>query len=577
MIIQHRRGKTADWKKADILAEQPENIAVILKNGEFAIEELEDGSRHIRIGDGSSKFFDSPYIDARAEAVALEADIVIQRSIDGLSEEHENTKKSLNELAERVTAITSDYETAVNVDSKLSVINSNIATLREEFQDDSEAKNTTISELSAKQTSIESDLASHMALNIEQFSEIDQELLTLSENFKNRVNSLLATIDAQKIVADEAFAANTVAHEQISKAINDLKAALETADQALAASIAQLDAKDTAAIHGLQDALTPLKADVQQLTSDSAQHTDQLNNINTNINQLSEGLASLTTNLDTTVSGLSAEISAVESAQQASDKAITETVQQHVSDINKSLSELSVIDAALCSDLSALTSDIGEIKAEQEATETKIAELVLVDASLDAKIKAVESKITAPITVETENTELPGTNFISGIRKDGDKVIATQASLPVATTTIAGITSVGAEGGAASFKQAKENAEEITRIKSAISELETNTLPVNELVEWRDGLEVADTKIVGQFLTSVSQVDGKIVVTRAQPSATDIVYGDSTIDVELSKHATAFDSFTAKSVQINEVDNTLHIGNDVDNSVIFYCGNATDL
>jgi chromosome segregation ATPase len=577
MIIQHRRGKTADWKIADILAEQPENIAVILKNGEFAIEELEDGSRYVRIGDGSGKFFDSPYIDARAEAVALEADAAIQRSVDDLHEEHENTKKSLNALIGHVADIVENYETVTNVDNKLSVITMGITALQEDFQNDSAAKATAISELSAKQANIESDLVDHKAANTERFDKFNKELLTLSEDFKSGVDSLLETVNEQKTAAKEALVANENAHEQISKTLNDLKAALEAADLALADAIAQLDTKDTAAIHGIQTELTSLKADLQQLISDSALHTEQLDTVSSNISQVSEELDSLTTNLSTAITELSAEISAVESAQQASAKVITDTMQQHVSDINKTLLELSDADKSLSSDISALTTNISEVRAEQVEATIKIADLALADSNLEAKIDAVENKIPAPMNVESESSELTSTSFVSGVRKDGDNIVVTRADLPVATNTTAGITSIGTEGGAASFEQANENAEEIVKIKAAISELETDVSPISGLTAWRSSLEVTDTQVTGQFLTAVSQADGKITVSRAQPLATDIAYGDSTLDAELANRKTSFNNFAAKSVQINEADRTLHIGDDLENSIIFYCGNATDL
>lgn len=68
MIIQHRRGKTADWERADLLAQT--RPAVILRDGEFAIERRPDGSCYVKIGNGSSNFSELPYIDARAAAEA---------------------------------------------------------------------------------------------------------------------------------------------------------------------------------------------------------------------------------------------------------------------------------------------------------------------------------------------------------------------------------------------------------------------------------------------------------------------------------------------------------------------------
>ena len=101
MIILHRRGTTGEWYKADLLADQlPE---VLLKDGEFAIEELADGSRHVKIGDGHSKFCDLPYIDARAEALFFKELSIAKAAFDTkLSELTASHKKLITSTSQQL-------------------------------------------------------------------------------------------------------------------------------------------------------------------------------------------------------------------------------------------------------------------------------------------------------------------------------------------------------------------------------------------------------------------------------------------------------------------------------------------
>jgi hypothetical protein len=51
-IVQHRRGTTNEWSASK----------VIPKEGEIVIEELDNGTKKIKLGDGVTPFKDLPYI-----------------------------------------------------------------------------------------------------------------------------------------------------------------------------------------------------------------------------------------------------------------------------------------------------------------------------------------------------------------------------------------------------------------------------------------------------------------------------------------------------------------------------------
>ena len=63
MIVKHRRGTTQEWHEL--------NLHVIPEAGELIIEECADGTRKCKIGTGSKRFSELPYIDDKVRADLL--------------------------------------------------------------------------------------------------------------------------------------------------------------------------------------------------------------------------------------------------------------------------------------------------------------------------------------------------------------------------------------------------------------------------------------------------------------------------------------------------------------------------
>lgn len=101
MIVLHRRGQTTEWNRADAIAQQlllvdPNTVpTMVLKEGEFAIEERPDGTKAVKIGDGKTLFTDLPYIDSRAELVSTAA---LTKAEAALAESLLEQKQSLIKL-----------------------------------------------------------------------------------------------------------------------------------------------------------------------------------------------------------------------------------------------------------------------------------------------------------------------------------------------------------------------------------------------------------------------------------------------------------------------------------------------
>lgn len=80
---------------------------------------------------------------------------------------------------------------------------------------------------------------------------------------------------------------------------------------------------------------------------------------------------------------------------------------------------------------------------------------------------------------------------------------------------------------------------------------------VGALEKWSQELDVADTAATSQFVTAVSQLDGRISVSRAQPTTSDIKYAEgTTLSAFLADHLTQFDSLDTK-IDITDTDKTV--------------------
>ena len=144
MIIMHRRGTTAEWNMADQLTKDLQDV--LLKNGEFAIEECRDGSRRVKIGDGHTKFCALPYIDERAEAVVLEELTKLTDKVNGdlnkLTLEQEAAllakyQDLLCKLGETKTSLEQAFKAADDavIATTTKKIKNDIATLKTELTD----------------------------------------------------------------------------------------------------------------------------------------------------------------------------------------------------------------------------------------------------------------------------------------------------------------------------------------------------------------------------------------------------------------------------------------------------------
>ena len=285
MIIQHRRGATSDWKTADILADQlPE---VILKDGEFAIEELTDGSRRVRIGDGQTKFLELPYIDAPAEAIAKElvqrVKTDLQTQIAELSAAQKLLRAGLSATEEKIESSITEVATAYEV--------ADAAVLTEAKKESTELVNQLHKELQEELTGVSTSTAAAIEI-------LDETTTKKFSDLTTKTGQIQATLTELETTA-------SYASTQISDITDDLKS-LETALSESATSteerftsikqdLAKLDGDVTADIESLEDRITQdftnkttvIQSSLGELNNQVVEYANQILAVDQNLNTLS--------------------------------------------------------------------------------------------------------------------------------------------------------------------------------------------------------------------------------------------------------------------------------------------------
>ncbi len=216
---------------------------------------------------------------------------------------------------------------------------------------------------------------------------------------------------------------------------------------------------------------------------------------------------------------------------------------------------------------------------------------------IDTKINALD--VSAPSASGT------GTAFITSVSQTNGKISATKANLPTASPSTAGITKLGATGGAATYdsiygsdgkgginKQVETNTSDIANLKTAISggvhfigtvtvkptsssvkvngSTTATTAKAGDIVIWTtegteyiytgstweelgdvDRVGALETKInnmdydggsfgTSKFVAKVTETDGVIDVTYAQPVSADVLYvsgGTDTVKAKIDENA----------------------------------------
>lgn len=305
MIIQHRRGDTKDWRRADSLSVQlPE---VILKDGEFAIEELENGLRRVRVGDGHSKFFDLPFIDAGAEATAedLMAKVrdTLQKNIDRAVSDQKATinnikQQLLSRLSQEYNNLVSAYESA---DKEL--LETAIQAAHEVIEEATVAINAEVTRHAADITKINKKISETALALSEQGASTDNRLRVLTNNITTLSNTLSdrsAQLSAQLTAHEEEVSKSidSAIYEMSTSVLQELSDTKDTIETNVNAKLTKLTESNISINNRLQVLTSDIDA-VSKAVLDTSD--DMLSKLSQHEEESSKNLSSAISNLATSV------------------------------------------------------------------------------------------------------------------------------------------------------------------------------------------------------------------------------------------------------------------------------------
>ena len=339
---------------------------------------------------------------------------------------------------------------------------------------------------------------------------------------------------------------------------------------------------------------------------------DWLKAINDNANDSAADVAELSAKVDVdkVSTAITAAINALDSTTSGSGNFVKSVVQ---TDGKVAVTYGNIAEA----DLPSISA--GKIIVDDKNT-TLTSKLATQDAAIAANTAKLAGHTDAAINTLIDNkinaldVADSGTGYVTKVTQTNGKIEVTKSALPTAGTDAAGIVKLGATGGAATFEAVSTLSEQVETNTTDIADLKTSvaggvhfvgvttgltdgatTKPitvdgkshnqsagdvvlcgdkefiwsgsawkelgdlsrVGTLETWRDGLDVTDTAVTNKFVTAVSQADGKISVSRAQPTVSDIKYDDAnTLAAFLASHIANYNTLNGK-VDVEKVSTAI--------------------
>ena len=330
MIVLHRRGTTGEWQQADLLAEQllaadpNATPAMILKDGELAIEEHDDGSRFVKIGDGHSKFEDLPYIDERAESIA-EANL-------------QETKKALLENIAKAETRQQQYARSI----------------KNELEDtikayENQATATSVSKLEASVNTIDNNLNAHLVNAEANNIAIRQNLSDLSSILAQEVKPSLDTLDnrlSKEIAAriDQDRSNYETLAALIAAKVSELTTLLKAASAELNVKIDTLDSRDAESIANITKQLESAQSNIDALARADGDLLSRIYSIDNSLthitNQLSNELSILSIKQSTDLDTVLDELGKQENARASADSDIVTIMLDFITKMYAELADL---------------------------------------------------------------------------------------------------------------------------------------------------------------------------------------------------------------------------------------------
>ena len=452
-IVKHRRGTTNDWA----------NIDLAPKEGELVIEELINGNRRCKIGDGATPFSKLPYIDDEISAKLLnelnllktDFETQVSEVSDTFMTHLANAKQSIEDLVQN---------TAETLSTEYKELDSQVTTnLQEQIkQSSSEIRselNMATTELSQQiNTSAASVQSTVTGLLNNSVAALNDQIVTVEKNSSANLNTAIADLEAK---INENVQVETIARkeqlQELNKSIQSLEAtdkalnvAIETTKTDLNTSIKQLENHYKAELADLSAQLGSTNEVLETVQSDL---TTQGNTFSGLITSSKEELAGdYNTKIGNVESELTTLINTTSQAQAAGLETFKNTVAGDLSKLEEeSLAKLSQLrtelmeaDRLLGNNIEALSLQNGTLteRVNEHINDflTKVAELADTDSDLATKLSSLQgdvNELSKQISVELVNIEQ---NYSAKVLQLADElsnnINACQASDTAITNTV---------------------------------------------------------------------------------------------------------------------------------------------
>ena len=428
-IVKHRRGTTAEWQRIDLVPE----------SGELVIEELPNGTRKCKIGDGTTKFSKLPYLAddireqllgklSQLEAVLTKADQDAEARVQSKTAELEQLVQQIaNKIASETTDRKAQIQDAVNglqadVDAKIDAVKGLVessdavssSTLEEKVEElSADIADAKLAAIAAAKQHTDNAVKSTK-------DTVQAELGTQLTALNNTVAELSDTVEAEIIAAKVAHAGlaetvDTAVTSAVSKAKQELNTALTTLEKKHDTETAKLEDSIGSCSLAMDQKLAAQTETTKRLIAEAKQTIDE------------ERDNAITSSLNTALQPVSSRIGLVEQAA-ASNKQQAEAMSNDLADQQTVLTALQTVISDLVTArndlntaLSTLgdthTADISSIRAgitelanralELETTVVKLADdHTGIRNSLQTSIDTVQSNLSNFISSATDELNL---------------------------------------------------------------------------------------------------------------------------------------------------------------------------
>ena len=452
-IVKHRRGTTNDWATLDLVP----------KEGELVIEELINGNRRCKIGDGATPFSKLPYIDDEISAKLLSELNLLKTGFETQVSEVSDTfmcqladaKQSIEDLVQSTAeALSTEYK---ELDSQVT------ANLQEQIKQSSSEIRSELDSATSKlsqqiDVSAESDQSAVTALLNESVATLNDQIIAEEESSSTNLNNAIANLE-DKI--NENVQVETIARKEQLQELNKSIQSLETSDKALNAlidktktdlntSIKQLENHYSeelidlsAQLDSTNEALTTVQNDLitqGNTFSDliTTSKSELASDYNTKINNVESGLTTL---IDNTSQELATDL---ETFKNSVTDDLNQLEEESLNKLSQLRTELIEADKLLGNNIEALSLQNGALteRINEHINDflTKVAELADTDSDLAAKLSSLQgdvNELSKQISVELVNIEQ---NYSAKVLQLADElsnnVKACQASDTAITNTV---------------------------------------------------------------------------------------------------------------------------------------------